>query len=65
MDSYMNSYLVSLIVIALYLAYALLVLSVRGLVVRGNIYQGWARRGTHYPRSATNSGFTPVRGSGA
>ena len=47
MDSYMNSYLVSLTVIALYLAYALFVLSVRALVLRSDIYRRWAQRATH------------------
>ena len=36
MNPYMNSYLVSLIVIALYLAYALLLLLIRALIVRSD-----------------------------
>jgi len=51
MDPYMNSSLVSLIVIALYLAYALLLLSIRALIVRSDIYRRWAERTTHYSAS--------------
>jgi HAMP domain-containing protein len=52
MDPYMNSYLVSLIVIALYLAYALLLLLIRALIVRSDIYRRWAERTTHHSRPA-------------
>jgi hypothetical protein len=52
MDPYMNSYLVSLIVIALYLAYALLLLLIRAFIVRSDIYRRWAERTTHYSRPA-------------
>jgi hypothetical protein len=52
MDPYMNSYFVSLIVIALYLAYALVLLLIRALIVRSDIYRRWAERTTHHSRPA-------------
>jgi HAMP domain-containing protein len=64
MDPYMNSYLVSLIVIALYLAYALLLLLIRALIVRSDIYRRWAERTTHHSRPAPikdlRTGHEPV-----
>lgn len=60
----MNSYLVSLIVIALYLAYALLLLLIRALIVRSDIYRPWAERTTHHSRPAPikdlRTGHEPV-----
>jgi hypothetical protein len=59
MDSYINSSLVSLIVIALYLAYALLLLLIRALIVRSDIYRRWAERTTHYSRPAPIKDLRP------
>jgi HAMP domain-containing protein len=55
----MNSYLVSLIVIALYLAYALLLLLIRALIVRSDIYRRWAERTTHHSRPAPIKDLRP------
>ena len=59
MNPYMNSYLVSLIVIALYLAYALLLLLIGALIVRSDIYRRWAERTTHHSRPAPIKDLRP------
>ena len=46
----MNSLLVTLIIIALYLAYALVLLLIRALIVRTDIYRRWAQSGHKYSR---------------
>ena len=61
MDPYMNSYLVILIVVALYVAYALFLLLIRAFIVRTDIYRQWAQRATHYARSATIQDLRPVQ----